>query len=189
MVCLRLVLCVVAIVCCAAGVECCAACCVSCFVLSSYASAPTYSVLHYGIVFLLYCDELAVSALSANHVLEQALQPGPNSSIPQAFFKSCVGVVLLSVVEVGFVISGNLGTGILLKKLDDIGSKWSAPVACGLTGVGYGLLVGGSIKDIMMFIFDEATLQKIGFDKMGLKLGAQVRLNLLTICYCTRVYC
>ena len=124
--------------------------------------------------------------LSANHVLEQALQPGPNSSIPQAFFKSCVGVVLLSVVEVGFVISGNLGTGILLKKLDDNGSKWSAPVACGLTGIGYGLLVGGSIKDIMMFIFDEATLQKIGFDKMGLKLGAQVRQKLL--CF-TRAYC
>lgn len=117
--------------------------------------------------------------LSANHVLEQALQPGPNSSIPQAFFRACVGVVLLSVVEVGFVFSGNLGTGILLKKLDESGNKWSAPVACGLTGVGWGLLVGGSIKDIMMFIFDEETLQKIGFDKMGLKLGAQVRLLLL----------
>ena len=119
----------------------------------------------------------------ANQVLEQALQPGTNSSIPQAFFRACVGVVLLSVVEVGFVFSGNVGTGILLKKLDDQGNKWSAPVACGLTGVGWGLLVGGSIKDTMMFIFDEATLQKIGFDKMGLKLGAQVR---LTFASCAR---
>ena len=80
----------------------------------------------------------------------------------------------------GFVFSGNVGTGILLKKLDDQGNKWSSPVACGLTGVGWGLLVGGSIKDTMMFIFDEATLQKIGFDKMGLKLGAQVRLTFTT---------
>jgi len=108
-------------------------------------------------------------------VLEQALQPGPNSGIPQAFFKACKGVVLLSVIEVGFVFSGNLGTGILLKKLDENGTKWSAPVACGCTGVGWGALVGGSVKETMMFIFDEDTLQKIGFDKMGLKLGAQVR--------------
>lgn len=107
-------------------------------------------------------------------MLEQALQPGPNSSIPQAFFKACKGVVLLSVVEVGFVFSGALGTGILLKKLDENGAKWSAPVACGCTGVGWGALVGGSVEEIMMFIFDEDSLQKIGFDKMGLKLGAQV---------------
>ena len=104
-------------------------------------------------------------------MLEQALLPS-NAGIPRAFFKSCVGVVLISVVEVGFVFSGNVGTGILLKKRSD--DSWSAPVACGMTGVGWGLLVGGSVKDIMVFIFDEDTLNKIGFDKVGLKLGAQV---------------
>jgi len=85
--------------------------------------------------------------------------------------------VLVSVVEVGFVFSGNVGTGILLKKNAD--DTWSAPVACGMSGVGWGLLVGGSVKDIMIFIFDEATLAKIGFDKIGLKFGAQVRMNFL----------
>jgi len=69
-----------------------------------------------------------------------------------------------------------VGTGILLKKKEsDAGVGWSAPVACGLTGVGWGMLVGGSIKDLMIFVFDEATVDKIGFDKTGLELGAQVR--------------
>jgi len=102
-------------------------------------------------------------------VLEQALK---EQGMSQALFKSCVGVVILSVVQAGFVFSGSVGTGVLLRKLSD--NKWSAPVACGLTGVGWGMLVGGSVKDILVFIFDEATLEKIGFDKMGLKLGGQV---------------
>jgi len=103
-------------------------------------------------------------------VLEQALK---EQGMSQALFKSCVGVVILSVVQAGFVFSGSVGTGVLLRKMST-GEKWSAPVACGLTGVGWGLLVGGSVKDMLVFIFDEATLEKIGFDKMGLKLGGQV---------------
>jgi len=107
---------------------------------------------------------------NANHVLEQALLPS-TSGIPQAYFKSCVGVVLISVVEVGFIFSGNVGTGILLKKQSH--GSWSPPVACGMTGIGWGFLVGGSVKDVMIFIFDETIMDKIGFDKLGLKVGAQ----------------
>lgn len=113
---------------------------------------------------------------NAHHVLEHALLPGSNG-IPKTLFKACVGVVLISVVEVGFVFSGSVGTGILLKKNAD-GETWSPPNACGLTGVGWGLLVGGSVKDLMIFILDEQTLESIAFDKAGMKIGAQVEMTL-----------
>lgn len=107
---------------------------------------------------------------AAHHVLEQALLPGSNA-IPQNLFKACVGVVLISVVEVGFVFSGSIGTGILLKREGE--NKWSKPTACGLGGVGWGFLVGGSVKDLVVFILDEKTLNSIAYDKAGIKVGGQ----------------
>ena len=46
-------------------------------------------------------------------MLENAMNHKYNG-IPKAFFETCVGVVLMSVVEVGFIFSGNVGTGIIL---------------------------------------------------------------------------
>lgn len=110
----------------------------------------------------------------ANHVLEEAMRPGVNG-VPPELFQRCVGVLLVSVVEFGFVFSGNVGTGILLAKQGD--GRWSKPSAVGLTGVGWGLLVGGSIKELMVFIMSEATLDGVTSDS-GIKLGGQAEITL-----------
>jgi lipid-binding SYLF domain-containing protein len=110
---------------------------------------------------------------NANHVLEQALAPGVNG-IPKMLFENCKGVVLISVLEAGFIFSGSLGTGIILAKHGD--GSWSNPSACGISGLGWGLLVGGSVKDIIVFIMDETTLKNIG-EKNGVRLGAQAELT------------
>jgi lipid-binding SYLF domain-containing protein len=84
-------------------------------------------------------------------------------------------MAIISIVEVGFIFSGNVGTGILLKKRDD--GSWSPPCAMGLAGVGWGFLVGGAIKDIMIFIFDQHTMDGMCGDA-GVRLGGQLNLTL-----------
>ena len=111
----------------------------------------------------------------ADHVLELALSP-KQTGVPKDLFHKCVGLAIISVVEVGFIFSGNVGTGILLKKKDD-GSGWSPPCAMGLTGVGWGFLVGGAIKEIMIFIFDQNTMTGMCGDA-GVRLGGQLNLTL-----------
>ena len=89
------------------------------------------------------------------------------NGIPKAFFETCVGVVLISVVEAGFIFSG---TGIILRKKED--GSWPPPSACGLTGLGWGFLIGASLKDLIVFVMDEGTLESMTANK-GIKLGTQ----------------
>jgi lipid-binding SYLF domain-containing protein len=135
--------------------------------------------------FLRKCDSLVIYYLllsllllsvAANHVLEQALAPGSNGVPKSLFSKDLKGIVLISVVEVGFIFSGNVGTGILMAR-DSGTNAWSPPCAVGLTGVGWGFLVGGSLKDLMIFMYNEETLGGVTGES-GLKLGGQAELTL-----------
>lgn len=111
---------------------------------------------------------------NANHVLDLALNPESNGVPKQLFEKDIKGVALMSTIEAGFIFSGNVGTGILLAR--DENGKWSAPSALGLGGVGWGFIVGASIKDIIVFIFDEGTVSAMAGDT-GLKFGGQGELT------------
>jgi lipid-binding SYLF domain-containing protein len=103
-----------------------------------------------------------------------ALNP-KQKGIPRDLFRRCVGVAIISVVEVGLIFSGNVGTGILLKKKDD--GSWSPPCALGLAGVGWGFLIGGAIKEILIFIFDQNTMDSMCGDA-GVRIGGQLNLTL-----------
>ena len=88
---------------------------------------------------------------------------------------------MISVVEVGFFVSGSIGTGIILKRNTNAAAgtnEWSYPVACGLGGLGWGFLAGGSVKDLIVFIFDDDTLNKMAYDKVGVKVGGQLEATL-----------
>ncbi|KAL7579693.1 hypothetical protein ACA910_021839 [Epithemia clementina (nom. ined.)] len=113
---------------------------------------------------------------NANHVLDQAMKPGYNGISPK-LFQACKGLVLLTVLEAGFIFSGNVGTGIILAKKPDNSGGWSVPCACGLTGVGWGFLVGASMKDIFIFLMNEESLESV-LAETGLKLGAQAEVTL-----------
>lgn len=106
---------------------------------------------------------------NANHILGLALDPKTNG-IPKKVFQQCIGIAIISTVEVGFIFSGNVGTGILLKKNAD--GSWSPPCAMGLTGVGWGFIAGGQIKETITFFFDESSLNTALGD-VGVRLGAQ----------------
>jgi lipid-binding SYLF domain-containing protein len=84
-----------------------------------------------------------------------------------------VAICIMSLVEVGLIFSGSVGTGIIMQKNDD--GSWSAPVACGLSGIGYGIMIGAALKDVILFIPTKGDLRS--FFTAGLKLGGQSNLT------------
>lgn len=110
---------------------------------------------------------------NANKVLDRALSPETNG-LHRGLFEKAKGIVLISSLEAGFIFSGNVGTGILMAK--DQAGKWSPPSALGLTGVGWGFIVGVSAKDLMVFLFDEQTINAMTGD-VGMKFGGQAEVT------------
>jgi lipid-binding SYLF domain-containing protein len=110
---------------------------------------------------------------NANKVLDRALSPETNG-VHCGLFQKTKGVVLISSVEAGFIFSDNVGTGILTVQRDN--GKWIPPSALGLPGIGWGFIVGASVKDLMVFLFDEQTVNALAGD-MGIKLGAQAEVT------------
>jgi lipid-binding SYLF domain-containing protein len=102
------------------------------------------------------------------------LRPGI-TGLPKQLFDEALGIVMISIVEAGFIFSGSVGTGIILHRKPD--GSWSPPCACGLTGMGFGLLAGASVKDVVMFLLDEESVNSVTSDN-GLNVGAQMELTL-----------
>lgn len=106
---------------------------------------------------------------NANHVLDIALSPD-TKGIPRDLVKKCKGVVLISVVEAGFMFSGNVGTGVVMAQQDD--GTWSAPSALGLAGIGFGFMVGAEVKDIVIIMMDDSSVRAMSGDHQ-IKVGGQ----------------
>lgn len=107
---------------------------------------------------------------NANHVLDQALSPD-TPGIPRGMIKNCKGVILISVVEAGFIFSGNVGTGVVIAHKYD--ETWSPPSAIGLGGIGWGFMVGAEVKDIVICVMDDTTLDTLSGEHQ-LKIGGQI---------------
>ncbi len=140
--------------------------------------------------------------LHAKHVLDQALSPGwagrfplfskevsvdsrihvrgshlwhvPPffSGIPKVIVKDCKGIIILTVAEAGFIFSGNVGTGVIIAHKED--GTWSPPSALGLGGIGWGLMAGAEVKDLVICVMDESTLNTFAGEH-HMKIGSQVR--------------
>jgi lipid-binding SYLF domain-containing protein len=110
-------------------------------------------------------------------VLEWVMDPKTGGLHPKLFGPSLVGIAFINIVEVGFIFSGNVGTGIVLARKPD--GTWSPPTAIGLTGIGWGFIMGASLKDIVYLIYDEMTLKAMSGD-VGVKLSTQTEAALGT---------
>ena len=69
-------------------------------------------------------------------------------------FQRAHGIVLMESVQAGFLLSAEMGTGILMRK-DPTTGKWSSPLAIGLTGVGGGFTFGAHKRNIVVFLNNE----------------------------------
>lgn len=110
---------------------------------------------------------------NANKVLTQALDPGVRG-INKAFFMDCAGIAIVSMVQVGAIFSGTVGSGIFLKHNPD--GTWSNPVAVGMSRVGFGLLFGAQIKDVIIFMPDDKSVET--FFSTGAEISDQLNLTI-----------
>lgn len=105
------------------------------------------------------------------------MDPKTGGLHPELFGPDLLGIAFINIVEAGFIFSGNVGTGIVLARKKD--GSWSPPAAIGLTGLGWGFIMGASLKDIVYLIYDEATLKALSGD-VGIKLSTQTEASLGT---------
>ena len=67
-----------------------------------------------------------VCITQANKVLEWIMDPKTGGVHPELFGPLLKGICFINIVEVGFIFSGNVGTGIVLARNETDGS-WSPP--------------------------------------------------------------
>ena len=78
--------------------------------------------------------------------------------IPVEPFKECKGIAIVTLGRVGKRwISGNLGSGLVLRKLGP--GSWSAPSALRVVGVGSGVQIGLEITDYVVFLNSDEAVQ------------------------------
>lgn len=70
-----------------------------------------------------------------------------------------------------------MGTGILLARRGD--GSWSPPAAIGLSGLGWGFIVGASLKHLVYLIYDTPTLKSMSGD-VGVKISSQAEASVGT---------
>lgn len=121
-------------------------------------------------IYLLFRHSNQQQQQQANTVLGWVMDPKTGGIHPQLFGPILKGICFINIVEVGFVFSGNIGTGILMSRKKD--GSWSPPSAIGISGIGWGLIMGASLKQIVYLIYDESTLKAMAGDA-GVKLGTQ----------------
>jgi lipid-binding SYLF domain-containing protein len=92
-------------------------------------------------------------------------------SIPKNLLNMAKGVAFLTILKVGFGFSGRYGTGLVLSRLPD--DTWSAPSAITISGVGWGLQIGGELTDVMLVLTTDSAVET--FKSRGqLSVGAEL---------------
>jgi lipid-binding SYLF domain-containing protein len=93
---------------------------------------------------------------NANRVLEACLDP-KTKKVPVELVEKCKGVVIMTMVQVGALITLQYGTGVMMKKKESGG--WSAPSSVSVGGTSFGAVVGGQRLNFIIFIMDDANLE------------------------------
>ena len=92
---------------------------------------------------------------NADHVLEIALDPA-TKEIPKDIIENCKGVVIITTVHAGALMTFHYGSGIVMAKRID--GTWSAPSAVTAAGYSMGAVVGGKTDCTLTFIMDDKTM-------------------------------
>lgn len=102
------------------------------------------------------------------------------NSIPASMIYQCKGIVFMTCVQGGFVVSGGLASGIIVKRLGK--DKWSPPSSCGLASVGFGLQIGLQKIDLIIVLTEESQIN--AFSSRGqLKLSTETGLAAVSECF------
>ena len=119
---------------------------------------------------------LGSSIRQATRILEK-LTSDSDQSIPLDLLHCAKGLIFLTVVKAGLVVSGRIGTGLLVSRVDDGQHRWwSAPVALGTIGMGYGMVVGGDITHYLVILTTEEAVESMlsGSVQLGIDVGIAI---------------
>mmetsp|Transcript_10248 Transcript_10248/g.20586 ORF Transcript_10248/g.20586 Transcript_10248/m.20586 type:complete len:265 (+) Transcript_10248:89-883(+) len=111
---------------------------------------------------------------NANHVLDKALDP-KTPGIPRGMIKNCKGVILLSMAEAGFIFSGTVGSGVIIAHNED--NSWSPPSALSVGGIGWGLVAGKEVKDVIICVMERGNVDTLSAETQ-VKIGGQLSATL-----------
>ncbi|KAI9913407.1 hypothetical protein PsorP6_005815 [Peronosclerospora sorghi] len=80
----------------------------------------------------------------------------------------------LTVIKVGFMFTGRMGTGLVIARLTD--GRWSAPSAIGTAGVGWGPQIGGEITDFVIILNTQRAVEAFCASRQ-VHLGAELGIS------------
>ena len=114
----------------------------------------------------------------ANRVLDHAAKTD-RKGVLKRLFQKAKGIILISVVETGLVLSAGAGVGIMMVKNQET-EEWSPPCACGMASTSWGFSLGAVKKDVIIFALDDKSVQAFT-SQLGLKLGVAGSVTLGTM--------
>jgi len=105
-----------------------------------------------------------------------------DQSIPLDLLQCAKGLIFLTVIKGGFMVSGRIGTGLLIARLEDDDdnnnnnqphNSWSAPCALGTIGMGWGMLAGGDITHYLVVLTTHDAVETMlsGTVQLGTEIG------------------
>ncbi|GLD98454.1 hypothetical protein PINS_up007151 [Pythium insidiosum] len=94
-----------------------------------------------------------------------------DQSIPLPLLTKAKGIAFLTVIKVGFVITGRVGTGLVISRLPN--GQWSAPCAIGTAGIGWGAQIGGELTDFVIILNNKRAVDAFT-SKTQVSLGAEL---------------
>jgi lipid-binding SYLF domain-containing protein len=97
-----------------------------------------------------------------------------DQSIPLDLLQHAKGLCFLTVLKGGLVVSGRVGTGLLIARIDE--KQWSAPCALGTVGMGWGMLAGGDITHYLVVLTTTEAVDALltGTVQLGAELGVAI---------------
>lgn len=107
-----------------------------------------------------------------------AAVPDGNLMVPSEIVANCHGICFLFYIKAGFIFSGEIGTGFVVRRLDKgmPNERWSAPTAITSGGMGWGLLAGAEKTYSAVFLQSESAVKVFG-DKAKVNFGGDLSLS------------
>ena len=94
----------------------------------------------------------------------------PEKDVPRGVMRNAKGLAIISVVKIGFGLSGKGGEGVVVART---GNGWSGPSFVGTGGAGAGFQIGAQLTDFIFVLNNDAAVR--AFSKDGnVTLGADV---------------
>jgi len=107
---------------------------------------PTGGVMSYAMEDEISKASRIIQTLTAERPLN------PDAVVPKAILRQAKGLAFIRVAKIGLMLSVRGGTGIVVARLGESLSSWSAPCAVATGGLGWGFQIGAEVSDFIIVL-------------------------------------